>query len=141
MGNDDGYIWVLPELKMFHQPPRTPKDIIKDCDPALKMAIELVFCSSIHNYFTLHISKIIIQNCCKYLQDDYWKAYQTSLNLLVSSQSTEEYFKNLKKSEKSNDYLHSWGNISNNLLPFKSRFVTAWASQHPHLVNQASSHV
>ncbi|MBW0547251.1 hypothetical protein O181_086966 [Austropuccinia psidii MF-1] len=88
--NDDGYIWALQELKMLFQPPRIPKVIITDCEPALKLAIESVFPSSIHNYFTWHISKNLIQNCPKYFQADNWKDYQTSWNLLVSSKSTEE---------------------------------------------------
>ncbi|MBW0578936.1 hypothetical protein O181_118651 [Austropuccinia psidii MF-1] len=93
--NDDGYIWALQELKMLFQPPRIPKVIITDREPALKMAIELVFPSSIHNYCTWHISKNLIQNCHKYFQEDYWKDYQTSWNLLVSSKSTEEYKNNI----------------------------------------------
>ncbi|MBW0480506.1 hypothetical protein O181_020221 [Austropuccinia psidii MF-1] len=93
--NDDGYIWSLPELKTLFQPPRIPKVIITDCDPALKLAIKLVFPSSIHNYLTWHISKILIQSCHKYFQEDEWKDYQTSWSLLVSSKSTEEYDKNL----------------------------------------------
>ncbi|MBW0462814.1 hypothetical protein O181_002529 [Austropuccinia psidii MF-1] len=76
--NDDGYIWALQELKMLFQPPRTPKVIITDCEPALKLAIEFVFPSSINNYCTWHISKNLIQNCCKYFQEDDWKDYQTS---------------------------------------------------------------
>ncbi|MBW0494958.1 hypothetical protein O181_034673 [Austropuccinia psidii MF-1] len=41
--NDNVYIWALQELKMLFQPPRIPKVIITDREPALKMAIELVF--------------------------------------------------------------------------------------------------
>ncbi|MBW0513208.1 hypothetical protein O181_052923 [Austropuccinia psidii MF-1] len=140
--NDDGYIWALQELKILFQPPRIPKVIIMDCEPALKMAIELVFPSSIHNYCTWHISKNLIQNCRKYFQEDDLRDYQTSWNLLVSSKSTEEYKKNLEKfTEKSKDYPGSWAYISKNLLPFKKKFVTAWASQNPHLGNKASSRV
>ncbi|MBW0521791.1 hypothetical protein O181_061506 [Austropuccinia psidii MF-1] len=95
--NDDGYIWALQELKMLFQPPRIPKVIIMDCKPALKLAIKLVFTSSIHNYCTWHISKNLIQNCCKYFQEDDWKDYQKSWSLLVSSKSTEEYKNNLQK--------------------------------------------
>ncbi|MBW0512031.1 hypothetical protein O181_051746 [Austropuccinia psidii MF-1] len=140
--NDNGYIWALQELKMSFQPSIIPKVIISDHEPALKMAIELVFPSSIHNYCTWHISKNLIQNCRKYFQEDDWKDYQTSWNLLVSSKSTEEYENNLEKiKEKSKDYSGAWSYISSNLLPFKKKFVTAWASQHPHLGNQASSRV
>ncbi|MBW0589089.1 hypothetical protein O181_128804 [Austropuccinia psidii MF-1] len=138
--NDNGYIWALQELKMLFQPPRIPKVTITDFEPALKLAIELVFTSSIHNYCTWHISKNLIQNCCKNLQEDDWKDYETSWNLLVISKSTEEYKKNLEKiKQKSKDYSGSWAYISNNPLPFKKIFVTAWESQHPHLGNQASS--
>ncbi|MBW0553438.1 hypothetical protein O181_093153 [Austropuccinia psidii MF-1] len=98
--NDDGYIWALQELKMLFKPPRIPNFIIMDCEPALKMAIELVFPSSIHNYCTWHISKNLIQNCRKYFQEDDWKDYQTSWNLLVSSKSTEEYENNLQKNQR-----------------------------------------
>ncbi|MBW0520815.1 hypothetical protein O181_060530 [Austropuccinia psidii MF-1] len=127
---------------MLFQPPRIPKVIIMDHEPALKMAIELVFPSSIHNYCTWHISKNLIQNCRKYLQEDDWRDDQTSWNLLVSSKSTEEYEKNLEKiKEKSKDYSGLWAYISNNLLPFKKKVVTAWESKHPHLGNQASSRV
>ncbi|MBW0575433.1 hypothetical protein O181_115148 [Austropuccinia psidii MF-1] len=107
--NDNGYIWALQELKILFQPPRMPKVIITDCDPALKMSIELVFPSSIHNYCTWHISKNLIQNCCNNFQEDDWKDYQTSWNLLPT--------------------------------PIQEKNVTAWASQNPHLGNQASSHV
>ncbi|MBW0493431.1 hypothetical protein O181_033146 [Austropuccinia psidii MF-1] len=138
--NDNGYIWALQELKMLSQPPRIPKVTIMDCETALKLAMELVFPSSIHNYCTWHIRKNLIQNCCKYFQEDDWKDYQTSWNLLVSSNSTEEYENNFEKiKEKSKDYSGSWAYISNNPLPFKKIFVTAWASHHPHLGNQASS--
>ncbi|MBW0470899.1 hypothetical protein O181_010614 [Austropuccinia psidii MF-1] len=138
--NDDGYIWALQELRMLFQPPRIPKVIIKDCDPALNLAIELVFPSSIHKYCTWHISKNHIQNCRKYFQEDDWKDYQTSWNLLVSSKSTEEYDNNLEKiKEKSKDCSGSWAYISNNLLPFKKKIVTPWESQHPHLGNKVSS--
>ncbi|MBW0540899.1 hypothetical protein O181_080614 [Austropuccinia psidii MF-1] len=95
--NDDGYIWALQELKMLFQTPRIPKVIIMDRETALKMAIELVFPSSIHNYCTWHISKTHIQNCRKYFEEDVWKDYQTSWNLLVSSKSTKEYDNNLEK--------------------------------------------
>ncbi|MBW0489382.1 hypothetical protein O181_029097 [Austropuccinia psidii MF-1] len=140
--DDDGYIWALQELQILFQPPRIPKVIITDCEPALNLAIELVFPSSIHNYFIWRISKNLIQNCCKYSQADDWKHYQTSLSPLVSLKSTEEYHNNLENiKEKSNDYLGSWAYISNNLLPFKKEFVTSWESQHSHLGNQASSHV
>ncbi|MBW0567121.1 hypothetical protein O181_106836 [Austropuccinia psidii MF-1] len=118
--NDDKYIWALQELKMLFQPPRIPKVILTYREQALKMAIELVFPSSIHNYCTWHISKNLIQNCRKYFQEDYWKDYQTSWSLLVSSKSTDEYEKNLEKiKEKSKDYSGAWAYISNNLLPFK----------------------
>ncbi|MBW0520258.1 hypothetical protein O181_059973 [Austropuccinia psidii MF-1] len=140
--NDNGYIWALQELKILFQPPRISKFIIMDHEPALNMAIELVFPSSIHSYCTWHISKNLIRNFCKYFQEDDWKDYQTSWNLLVSSKSTEEYENNLEKiKEKSKDYSGSWAYISNNLLPFKKKFVIAWASQDPHLGNQASSHI
>ncbi|MBW0478250.1 hypothetical protein O181_017965 [Austropuccinia psidii MF-1] len=95
--NDDGYIWALQELKIIFEPPIITKVIFTDSEPALKLAIELVFPSSIHNYFTWHISKSLIQNCCKYFQEDDWKDYQTSWNLLVSSKSAEEYYNNLEK--------------------------------------------
>ncbi|MBW0587492.1 hypothetical protein O181_127207 [Austropuccinia psidii MF-1] len=98
--NDDGYIWALQELKVLFQPPRIPKFIIMDCELALKMAIELVFPSSIHSYCTWHISKNLIQNCLKYCQEDDWKDYQTSWSLLVSSKSTEEYENNLQKNQR-----------------------------------------
>ncbi|MBW0470165.1 hypothetical protein O181_009880 [Austropuccinia psidii MF-1] len=88
--NDDGYIWALEELKMLFQPPRIPKVIITDFEPALKLAIELVFPSSIHNYFTCHISKNLIKDFHRYFQEDDWKDYWTSWNLLVNSKSTEE---------------------------------------------------
>ncbi|MBW0534740.1 hypothetical protein O181_074455 [Austropuccinia psidii MF-1] len=93
--NYNGYIWSLQELKMLFWPPRIPNVIITDCDPALKTAIELVFPSSIHNYCTWHISKNLVQNFCKYFQEDDWKDYQKFWNLLVSSKSTEEYNNNL----------------------------------------------
>ncbi|MBW0525577.1 hypothetical protein O181_065292 [Austropuccinia psidii MF-1] len=76
--NDDGCIWALQELKMLFQPFRFPKVIITDYEPALKLAIELVFPSSIHNYCTWHIRKTIIQNFRKYFQEDDGKDYQTS---------------------------------------------------------------
>ncbi|MBW0467864.1 hypothetical protein O181_007579 [Austropuccinia psidii MF-1] len=118
--NDDGYIWALQELKTLFQPPRTPKVIITDWELALMLAIELVFPISIHNNCAWHISKKRIQNCCKYIQEDDWKDYQTSWNLLFSSKSTEEYNKNIEKiKEKSKDYSGSWAYVSNNLLPFQ----------------------
>ncbi|MBW0490054.1 hypothetical protein O181_029769 [Austropuccinia psidii MF-1] len=112
--NDNGYIWALQELKMLFQTPKIPKVIITDREPALNLAIELVFPSSIHNYCTWHISKNLIQNCPK-------------------------YFKRMIASINSKDYAGSWAYISNNLLLFKKLFFTVWASQHPHLGNQASS--
>ncbi|MBW0473517.1 hypothetical protein O181_013232 [Austropuccinia psidii MF-1] len=117
---NDGYIWALQELKMLFQTPKIPKVIITDCDPDPKLAIELVFRSSIHNCCTWDNRKSLIQNCCKYFQEHDWKDYQTSWSPLVISKSTEEYDKNLEKiKEKSKDYLGSWAYISNNLLPFK----------------------
>ncbi|MBW0470483.1 hypothetical protein O181_010198 [Austropuccinia psidii MF-1] len=104
--NDDGYIWALQELKMLFQPPRIPKVIIRDCEPALKLAIKLVYPSSIQNYCTWHISKSLMKNGCKDFPEDDWKDYKTSGNLLVSSKSTEEYDKKLEIiKEKSNYYL------------------------------------
>ncbi|MBW0510363.1 hypothetical protein O181_050078 [Austropuccinia psidii MF-1] len=103
--NYDGDIWALQELKTLFWPPRIPKVIITDLEPALKLAIELVFPISIHNYCTWHISKNLIKHFHKYFQEDGWKDYWTSWNLLVSSKSTEEYDNNLGKiKEKSNDY-------------------------------------
>ncbi|MBW0539963.1 hypothetical protein O181_079678 [Austropuccinia psidii MF-1] len=68
------------------------------------------------------------------------KDYQTSWNLLVSSNSTEEY-NNIPEKIKvnSNDYSGAWAYISNSLLTFKKKFVTDWTSQNHHLGNQTRS--
>ncbi|MBW0525719.1 hypothetical protein O181_065434 [Austropuccinia psidii MF-1] len=102
--NDNAYIWALQELKLLFQPPRIPKVIITDFEPALKTAIELFFTSSIQNHCTLHISKSLIQNGCKYFQEDDWKDYQTSWNLLVSYKSAKEYKNNLEKIKENSKY-------------------------------------
>ncbi|MBW0501108.1 hypothetical protein O181_040823 [Austropuccinia psidii MF-1] len=140
--NDYRYIWAFQELEMLFQQPRIPKVIITDNEPALKLSIELVFPSSIYNYFTWNISKTLIKNCCKWFQEDDWEDYKKSWSLLVSSKSAEEYDNNLEKIiDKSKDYLGSCAYISKSLLPFKKFFFTFWGRKHPHLGNLASSHV
>ncbi|MBW0573652.1 hypothetical protein O181_113367 [Austropuccinia psidii MF-1] len=122
--NDVGYTWALQEIKTSFQPPRIPKIIIKDSEPAMKLAIELVFPSSMHNYFTWHIRKTLIPNCHKCFQEDDWRYYQLSWSLLVSSKSTDEYDKNLEKIKvKSNDYLVH-GHISQTTYSYSRKYFS-----------------
>ncbi|MBW0525984.1 hypothetical protein O181_065699, partial [Austropuccinia psidii MF-1] len=109
--NDYGYIWALQEHKMLFQPPRIPKVIIMDCEPALKMAIELVFPSLIHNYCKWQISKKRIQNCRKYFQEDDWKDFHPGTYWSVPSQ-LRNMRTILKKSKRSQKITQEHGHIS-----------------------------
>ncbi|MBW0552747.1 hypothetical protein O181_092462 [Austropuccinia psidii MF-1] len=131
--NDNGYIWSLQELKILFQPPIIPKVITTDCEPALKMAIELVFPSSIHNYCTWNIIKAlskIVANIFKRMigriighPGTYWSVPSQLRNIITI----------LKKSNRSQNITQDHGHISQ----------TAYSHSRKHLslLGKASSHV